>query len=236
MSFSASGWTRRTSTSSPVTFSICEDDVHVRLVVARRRRASRPTVSLASLGKSVRFIFLSGCIAGLPNASLALSTPSRLAPFSRPSRTLLERRQHRAGALDELDGALLELLPAGDGEIDLERDATTFLDLHAATLTDRVARPRQRRPASVNGGGDRRRRSCRTRTCVYLPAGTEAAELALRSMLRLLLLPCSRSLRRRPVATADKSPELRVLGVHDARRARASCSSRSRTRRAARCG
>ena len=42
------------------------------------RRAS------TSLGNSVRFIFLSGCIAGLPNASLALITPSRLAPFSRP--------------------------------------------------------------------------------------------------------------------------------------------------------
>src|SRR5262249_19623860 len=57
MSFSASGWTRRTSTSSPDTFAICK----ITFIFALSSLAATslsPTVSLASFGNSDRFIFL----------------------------------------------------------------------------------------------------------------------------------------------------------------------------------
>src|SRR6185436_16070210 len=84
MSFSASGWTSRTSTSSPVTFSIRSTTF---MSLSPLATSFSPTSSLTSLGNADRFIFLSGCIDGLPNASLALMTPSRLAPFSSPAST-----------------------------------------------------------------------------------------------------------------------------------------------------
>ena len=46
-----------------------------------------PTASGASLGKSARFIFFVGCMAGLPNAEVAGRIPSCFAPFSSPSST-----------------------------------------------------------------------------------------------------------------------------------------------------
>src|ERR1700733_272662 len=59
ISFSASGWTRRTSMSSPEIFSICR----ITFIFALSSPAATslsPTVSFASLGKSVRFIFFVG--------------------------------------------------------------------------------------------------------------------------------------------------------------------------------
>ena len=51
----------------------------------------------------------------------------------------LQAGQHRASALYVLDRTLFELLSFRHRQIDLELYATTFLDLHVATLTDRVA-------------------------------------------------------------------------------------------------
>jgi hypothetical protein len=63
-------------------FSICSTTSFFCSSLAANRS---PTSSLASLGNSLRLIFLIGsCTA--PNASLALSTPSRLSPFSSPVR------------------------------------------------------------------------------------------------------------------------------------------------------
>ena len=85
MSFSASGCTSRTSTSSPVIFTIWR----ITFIFALSSLAATsfsPTASLASFGKSDLLHHLeSDAIAGLPNASLGLSDPSRLAPGSSPS-------------------------------------------------------------------------------------------------------------------------------------------------------
>ena len=167
-----------------------------------------PSVSLASLGNSVRFIFLSGsAVAGLPNASFALSTPVSLGALLEALEQRFEAGQHLAAALDVLDGLFSSCWPPATDRSTLSVTRRPFSIFTVATLTDHVGDLRQAGHGSVNDVCDpaRARRQC-TRTCIYLGLWHESRTICFPLHASLRCCSLARRSRLPPVATPARRP------------------------------